>query len=300
MTRQLAAALLFLLVPHLARADELVWLPGPARGIPRSTSASRDTPLFEVAYGPRAQASIGAEPGLVELRAAKAVWHAGMYAMIGLENADASRVFPPAQLWRGLVGASVSVELPRAASAWLVPGSDLELSLVVGHESDHATEPGSLPPAGPRDIPFGGGGDFIAPDVAVRLPAGAAVSIIVRLVDRVYFNELPLFVGARVASDLVASDLHEGLSDAAGADLVVRWRATTHVWPTLALYGEHLFAREAFTDDGGFFRVMGGVALPGKVGELEPFASFDAGNGKGLIIARRELRLSAGVRYAFF
>ena len=83
-----------------------VWLPGPARAIPRSTSASRDTPVFELAYGPRAQGSIGAEPGLLELRGPGAALRFGMYAMIALENGTGRAVFPPAQLWRGLVGAS--------------------------------------------------------------------------------------------------------------------------------------------------------------------------------------------------
>jgi hypothetical protein len=40
--------------------------------------------------------------------------------------------------------------------------------------------------------------------------------------------------------------------------------------------------------------------MPGKVGELEPFGSFDAGNGKGLLIDRREVRVSCGLRYAPF
>jgi hypothetical protein len=121
-----------------------------------------------------------------------------------------------------------------------------------------------------------------------------------RLTDRIYLNALPLVAGVRTASDAVADYLHEGLANAATADLVLRWRATRRVEPQLALYAEHLFARDAFVADGALFRAMGGLVLPGRAGEVEPFASFDAGNGKGLLDDRREARFSIGVRYAPF
>jgi len=278
------------------------WLPGQARAIPRSTSASRDAAVFEYAYGPRAQGSIGAEPGLLEIRRPKATFRLGMYALVALENATSHRFFPPAELWRGLIGVSFALELPEAARAWLVPGSDLELSLVVGHESDHRTNgsASTLAPPGPLAIPFGGGGNFVAIDVAERLPLGRAVTITMRWQDRIYFNELPLIFGAQVASDTVADTLHEGLVNAPGAELIVRWQLARRVAPQLALFGEHLFPHDPFVEDGQFFRAMLGVACAGRVGELTPFASFDGGNGKGLLVQERELRLSTGVRYALF
>jgi hypothetical protein len=288
-------------VARAARADGTTWLPGPARAIPSTTSASRDAPVIEYAYGPRAQASIGAAPGLLEWHQGAVVHRVGFYAMAGLENATSGRFFPPNELWRGLLGASFALELPSLARAWLVPGSDLEVALVVGHESDHATSSStaSLAAPGPRDIPFGGGGNFVAPDVAVRLPVGRTMTLTLRLEDRIYFNELALVAG-RSASDAVAGDLHEGLANAPGADLVVRWAPVPWAQPQLAVFAEHLFAHDAFVDDGGFFRAMAGVVLPGRAGEVEPFGSFDAGNGKGLLVSRRELRLSVGVRYAIF
>jgi hypothetical protein len=172
----------------------------------------------------------------------------------------------------------------------------------VGHESDHATSASSsaIAPPGPYAIPFGGGGDYLAPDVALRLPAGPALMITVRLQDRIYFNELPLLVGAHAASDSIADGLHEGLVNAPGADLIVRWRAAPWAMPQLALFGEHLFAHDSFVPDGQFFRALAGVVFPGRVGEVEPFASFDGGNGKGLLVQHRELRFSVGVRYAIF
>jgi hypothetical protein len=283
-------------------ATGTTWLPGSDRAIPRTTSASRDTPLLEYAYGPRAQASIGAEPGILESRGSALVFRFGLYAMVGLENATDTRFFPPGELWRGLVGASFALELPRVARAWLVPGSTFEVGLIVGHESDHesADSTSTLPPPGPLAIPFGGGGDFLAPDVAVRLPAGRAVTLVVRIQDRIYFNELPLLVGATTASDDIAESLHEGLVNAPGADLIARWHAARWAKPQLALFGEHLFPHDASAQDGQFFRAMAGVVFPGRVGELEPFVSFDGGNGKGLLVEERALRFSVGVRYAPF
>jgi hypothetical protein len=278
---------------------ETTWLPGPARAVPRSTSASRDTPVFEYAYGPNAQGSIGAEPGILEVAHEAVTWRVSLYAMVCLENGSYSDVFPPAELWRGLLGASVSWELPRLARAWLTNDSDLELSLTVGHESDHASSLAAVAPPGPLAIPFGGGGNFLAPEVAVRLPVGPAFSITVRVEDRVYFNELPLIVGAHVASDVVADALHEGLTNAPSADLEVRWRATTWAQPQLAVYGQHLFPHDP-VPGGEFFRAMAGVVFPGRLGEIEPFVSFDGGNGKGLLVEERALRLSVGFRDAFF
>jgi hypothetical protein len=66
-----------LLVPGRARADlaprEVRLVPGAAREIGRSDSASRDTPAFEAAYGPRAQTSAGIELGLLRLRSTTAM-----------------------------------------------------------------------------------------------------------------------------------------------------------------------------------------------------------------------------------
>jgi len=123
-----------------------------------------------------------------------------------------------------MVGASLALALPRLAGAWFGPGRDMEIALVVGRESDHATSQSSatLSPPGPRAIPFGAGGDFLGLDAAVSLPVARAMSIVVRFQDRIYLNQLPLIVGDRVVSDIVADGLREGLVNAPAADLVVR------------------------------------------------------------------------------
>ena len=52
--------------------------------------------------------------------------------------------------------------------------------------------------------------------------------------------------------------------------------------------------------DGWFVAALAGLAVHGALGEVMPFVSVDAGNDKGLLINRRELRVSIGVRYAPF
>ena len=279
---------------------DVVLLSGSGRALPRTTSASRDAPVFEYAYGPRAQASLGGEIAVLTLRGESSVVRIGGWALVALENSDLGRVFPPSQLWRAQIGVTTAIELPRLARRIFGPGSDLELSLGVGHESDHATNGTNLPTPGVYDVPFGGGGDFFVLDAAWKIPVGRRVSFLFRFDDRVYFNELPLVVGARAISDDVASALREAWTNVASTEIVARWTATRWLAPTLALDAEHLFAHDPFVADGAFVRVLAGAGLLGRTAELMPFVSFDAGNGKGMLVDRRELRLSVGVRYAPF
>ena len=51
---------------------------------------------------------------------------------------------------------------------------------------------------------------------------------------------------------------------------------------------------------GGSVGLLAGLALPGAPGELVPYAAMNAGNNKGLLINRREIDVSIGVRYAPF
>jgi hypothetical protein len=292
---------LALLAGPAARADTS-WLPGAARAIPRTDSASRDAALVEIAYGPRAQLSLGGEPGVVEIRGPAATWRLGVYGLVALENGAVDRLFPADEVSRLLLGLSAAVELSAAARAWLPPGGDLEIALVLGYENAHASAFATsfLPPPRAGDIAFGGGGEFLAPEIALRLPLGSDAWLSLRLQDRIYMNQWPLLFGARELSDQIADTLREGLINAPGVDVILGWRATSWGQPQLALYAERLLAHDAFADDGYFVRALGGLVLPGRAGQVEPFVSLDAGNGKGLLINRHELRLSAGVRYALF
>jgi hypothetical protein len=260
-----------------ASAAEFEWLPGAARSIPRTTSASRDAAVLEYAYGPRAQASIGSEFGLVALRGkALSAW-LGMYGMIALENADSREFFPPSQLWRGRIGLSGAVSAETLARRWFGAKGALEIGLVVGHESDH----GELDdPHRADDIPHGAGGDFVLPDLAFRVPVGGSAELSVRYADRIF----------------VRGDL----AHAPAADLGLRIRYWPHLQPMLALFAEELFPSEPFVRHGFRARALVGPAIPGRVGEVLPFVGGELGAGMGLLTNRREARLSLGVRYAPF
>src|SRR5205823_12807751 len=110
--------------------------------IPRFTSASRDTPLLEGAYGPRAQSSLGfefctlkADFGAVSVR-----W--GVHFLIALENVDSvdTVAFPfiATHLFRGFYGSSLALSADRLARRWLGPRGALEVTLLYAHENAHA------------------------------------------------------------------------------------------------------------------------------------------------------------------
>jgi len=83
-------------------------------------------------------------------------------------------------------------------------------------------------------------------------------------------------------------------------DLSLQWDRLRWVAPFLGGYGEWLFARGERARDGYFVRAIGGLSFPGPQGEFLVWVARDSGNGKGLLVNRREQRVSVGIRYAPF
>lgn len=233
--------------------------------------------MFEYAYGPRAQSSIGGEWGWYAVRRRGRSFRFGMYAMMALENHDARRFFPPSELWRGMAGLSGAWSLEGLADRWLPEGSALEASVVFGHESDHGHIDRMEEP---DDISMGGGGDFLYPDCALRIPVWGEFLLTARIGCRLY--------------------LYGALLTAPGAECILRWRRFKRVVPAIALFGEGLFPRDEPAREGFFIRVMPCLIVGGVIGEATFFGSLDGGNGKGLLVNNRAARVSAGVRYAPF
>ncbi len=283
-----------LLLTARARADT-TFLPADARAIPRTTSASRDAPVIEMAYGPRAYGSLGFAHGTF----AKNTWRFGVYAVIAYENDTSSSVLPKWVLARDFEGVTTAWSMPDTAKRWFGAGSMLELAVAIGRERAHQDVGASVDAYRTTDIPWGGGGWSVAPDVAVRLPVAKRVKLVSRVGDRIFTNAFPLWFQQREASNVVASYLEEGLIHEPWAELVLSWHAGRRVTPLLAVHGESMIAHDDSARDGVLVRGVLGLALPGAAGTLMPFASGEAGNGKGLFINRRELRLSAGVRLWF-
>ncbi|MBW2263245.1 MAG: hypothetical protein JRG91_14845 [Deltaproteobacteria bacterium] len=255
----------------------VTWLPGAARTIPRTDSASRDAPVFEYAYGPAAYDTIGGEWGWLLVSGKGLTFHLGQYAMLPMENHDSKRLFPPGQLWRGMTGGSVSLSLDSLAHSWFGTSGAFEISITVSHESDH----GDLDdPPGPTDIPKGGGGQAVCPDVAIRVPITNEFTLIARIQDRIYMS------GA--------------LIHAPGVDLILRYALSERLVPQIAIFGEGIFPRKDSARNGFLVRLMMGLVIPGKIGEATFFWAADYGNGKGLLINHREFRMSGGIRYSPF
>jgi hypothetical protein len=265
-------------------------MPGNSRAIPRTTSASRDVPVSDLVFAPRVGAKGAADFAFVVVRAGGVAFRPGFDAFFALEHADVGVAGPlplPGEgkgpmLWRGMFRASFALSAERLARAWLGRGGAIEITAAVGHESDHVTG-GSFDDAPrPGDILDGGGGDFAVYDLAMRALVAPRLEVWARVEDRAYFRG-PI--------------LH-----APGLDTGLRWHLLPHVEPVLSLFGEALLVdpNQNAARDGGLAALLAGLALPGALGELIPYSAIDVGNGKGLLINRREIYVSIGVRYAPF
>jgi hypothetical protein len=272
-----------------ADTSRVEWMPGSSREIARAVSASRDAPVSTLVFGPRVRAMPAADFAFAKLSLDGVALRFGMDGFIDLEHADTGyRGLPlPGRgngpmLWRGVYRASLALSAERLARAWLGRGGAIEIAMTVGHESDHVT--GASFDDAPRrgDIVAGGGGEFAIYEAALRAPLAAKVDVWGRAQDRAYFR------GA--------------IFHAPGLEGGVRWRAWPHLWPTFSVFGEGLLVNPNLNGarDGWFVAALVGLALRGTLGEVMPFVSTDAGNGKGLLINRREVRVSIGVRYAPF
>jgi hypothetical protein len=273
-----------------AHADSVVWMPGNSREIQRTVSASRDAPVSGLTFTPRVEAKGAADFAFVKIDFGDAVLRPGAFAFFELEHADPGLQGPlplPGEgkgpmLWRGMFGASLALSAERLAHAWLGPRGAVEITVTAGHESDHVTGASFNDAPQRGDIIAGGGGNFILYDVAIRRSFGSHLDGWARIEDRAYW---------------LGPVLH-----APGAEMGVRWHMLPHFEPLLAVFGEALLVNHNLNgaNDGGFGSLLGGIGLPGALGELLPYTALDVGNGKGLLINRRELTLSIGVRYAPF
>jgi hypothetical protein len=77
----------------------------------------------------------------------------------------------------------------------------------------------------------------------------------------------------------------------------VRWSVPQ---PFLAAAGDVMVSSERTTRSCPAARVLAGVALVGRYGELSPFAGIEGGCDKGLLYPQRAFVGEGGVRYAPF
>jgi hypothetical protein len=285
-----------------AASPPRVSLPCGPRAISDDLSASRDASVFEYAYGPRAQLSLGHELGLLAPRCDDVSLHLALSALGAFENARSHSPLPD-ELARLLTRLTFTVSLDRWSRARLGNAGAVELGLGLGFERARelrsAESDRVVPDAQPGDIPFGGGGGWLGFDAAMRFSPAPEWILSIRILERVFWNAWPLMVGARAESDAVAAFIGDGLSHAPSIDATVRWLATPGVRPLASVFAEGLFPHDRSADASYFARALVGVGLPGELGEAIPFLSVELGSGKGLLINRHELRLSLGARHVF-
>jgi hypothetical protein len=279
------------LAAQAARADDgaTTWMPGNSREIAKTTSASRDTAVSGLVFAPRVSAKGAADFAVARVDAGGVSLRPGFSAFFELEHAKQGLSGPlplPGEgagpmLWRGMFGLSLMLDADRLARSCFGPRGAIEWGATLGHESDHVTGASFDDAPAPGDIPDGGGGNFVLYEAAVRASLGRRLEGWARIQDRAYFQG-PI--------------LH-----APAAEAGARWHLAPHAEPVVSVFGEALLVdQEQGVRDGGFFGLLAGIAAPGAAGELLPYVALDVGNGKGLLINRREAVGSIGVRYAPF
>lgn len=289
--RVLSAMAFVVCVAAPARAE---WFDGAARALPLDLSASRDAPVFEIAYGPRAYGSFGIAPAILSSGGKESGSCLGFSAALTWESDGQSTLGP--LLTRDLE----TLSLASATRDVLMDGSTFELVTSIGHEGAHQDRAAVIDGYRTTDIPFGAGGWFLGVDVALRLRPSRRLTLTSRLGERIFVNAFPLWVGEREVSDHVADALGEGTIHAPFFALEARHR-TSRSWHALAsVWGETFVAHDDSARDAVLVRALVGAASPVKIGEFVPFLSGEAGNGKGFFVNRRELRLSLGVRLVLF
>lgn len=268
--------------PRAAHAAPDIQFLGPAREISHTSSASRDTAVPGMVVVPHRILTGGADFSLLSVRAPGATFRLGFFGMLELESdGETNSLFPfpnaDIRFWRGLFGASLAVASDRLGQRWC-PGCTWEATLSGRHESEHYTGGNN---GGPGTF-YGDHravGNFLMPDVAVRIPVGK-LTFIARLQDKVF---LP---GA-------------AFTDAPGGDLEVRWRSWERVNLFLSSFAEYLFGADQLPD-AHLVRTLGGVVLPSTNGDLYLFVGSSIGNRKGLPSYTQERTLEFGVRAGFF
>jgi len=274
----------------------LVVLPGASQEISHSLSASRDTALLSYQLTPYSVLTGAGDVGLAGYETPQLGVRLGFFGLLELESArpfdphSASVAFLPGagvDYWRGADGFQLAVA-PRALGQRLFgEGGLVEATAGLRHESDHHTASN------------GGGsstdysrvpqlGNFVLLDLAARIPRG------------------PFELTLRAQSKVFAGG-PRNYRIGPGFDAVLVARVWPRAWLFSSLFGEWLVGNWIALEGDRFrvpddrtLRLLAGVLLPGRVGNIQIFTSVSVGNGKGLQVLKQELLWGGGIRLALF
>jgi hypothetical protein len=267
-------------------------MPGDARVISHSTSASRDVGALSYQVLPRVALGTGGDFAFLGIRFAGLELRAGVFGLIEVETRDpapANFMTVPSgtYLWRGVLGYSLALSFGALGERLLGPRGQLELAVSFRHESEHFT--GTRTGGEPLYPEVPGIGDFVMPDLALRKALGP----------------VDLELRAQIKAFLPSSPAY-AYSAGPGADLLLRWRARRLLHPFFSFFVERLFGRyvpqgdsHRQIPDNTMVRGLLGVIIPGEAADLMLFAAASTGNGKGLLAYGEYKTIGWGIRVAF-
>jgi len=258
---------------------------GPAREISHSSSASRDTALVSAVFTPRLVRAAGGDFAVVSYATDDFTFRLaafGMLELFGEGRAARGLPFPAGDigLWRGLYGYSIAWSLDTLAHDTCGTRCALEGNVSFRHESEHYTASND----GTTERKYVGYphiGDFVMPDVAMRLPIGD-FDLIVRAQAKVWTSrhrETPYRFGP-------------------GGDVVLRWRLLDRLHPFTSTFAEYCLASGA--PNAYFIRNLTGVLIPSRYGDISLHFVSEIGHGKGFMVLREEASFGFGMSFAFF
>ncbi len=273
--------------PGRAAAEPRVTGLGKARAIPRSASASRDTPAMTLVALPRDIRTAGGELALATIRFEGWTVRAGFAGFVELESDGETdgvdNLFPRARgaiLWRGSYAYVAAVALDDLG-ARLCATCAIELTAAYRHESQHYT--GSNEGGSGEDVsrePYVGDGAIV--DAAVSAGRGNWYGL-ARVVGLAYLPGRSSYAAG------------------AGIDLHGRWRGWGTAQPFASGYAEYQLGTELEGrrfPDSYLVRGMAGVALASSLGDILVFGFGDVGHRKGIRGLTEEATAGLGIRLA--
>ncbi len=258
---------------------------GPAREISHSSSASRDTALIAAVFTPRLVRAAGADFSIVSYATEQHTWRLGVFGMLelfGEGHSDRGLPFPTGDigLWRGLFGYSIAWSFDRMARDMCGERCAMEATVSFRHESEHYTASNDGDTER-RYVGYPHIGDFVMPDVAMRLPLGD-FDLTLRLQTKLWTSrhaQTPYRFGP-------------------GGDVVLRWRLLERLHPFTSTFVEYAFADNA--PNAYFIRNLTGVVIPSRYGDISLHLVGEIGHGKGFMVLQEEASLGVGMRFSFF
>jgi hypothetical protein len=280
----------------LLAAGGMAAFTGGSHALPQGDSASPDAPASFVSYGPRMDAGLGLDLGVLVLQGYASTFRLGLVALVAFANTTSSA--PVAgDIVRTQFALGPSWSLDRwAREHWGARGV-LDFGVSLGRRSAFATEGYWLQDEVRQgDVPFGAGGGYLGFSAEARQTLSPVWDLSSRWSFRGYTNAWPDWFGAHEVADGVADALYEGASSQASIDVGLRWHWRETVQPVLWFYGDLIDGHDDNARLLWLTKLQLGGAIAADKLEWLPFTALEAGHGAGLLVNRTELRLNLGVK----